>query len=130
MYYALSTLHTIFNAYSIGIKLVAMGILAVVWLIGRTKVEYAEALKRHSTGGILIPTICSRLAMLLGLAVIIDGMWFHTYRNIILAAGLLLAMLFAMVLCQRLAGSAAHRTILANGYERAAAPILPKQRGS
>ena len=129
MQYLLTTLHSTFNAYPLGMKLAVLGVLAFGWIVGHTRAEYAEALKRRS-GSVVLPTICSHLALLLGVGMIADGMWSHSYRSVIVAAGALLGMLFTMALCRRLARNAAHRVLLAAGYERPAMPIFPKQRGS
>ena len=130
MYYFLTTLHTILSTCPLGVKLAISGALAFGWMTGRTASEYAEALKRHSSRGIVLSTLCSRLAMLFVVAMIMDGMWFRSYPNMILAAGLLLWMVLAVIVCERMAHIAALRVVRANGYDGATVPIFPKRRGS
>jgi hypothetical protein len=130
MYYILTFLHSLLNAYPFGMKLAVMGTLAFSWIIARTSVEYAETLKCPNAGGIIVAGLCAPLTVLFGLSIIADSMWFGSYAQARLVAGLLLAVVVAAGICQRLALHTASQILLADGYDRGAIPILPKQRGS
>ena len=130
MHYILTFLHTLLNAYPFGMKLAVMGTLALGWIIGRTSAEYAGTLKRPNAGGIIVAGLCAPLTVLFGLSIVADSMWFESYTQARLVAGLLLAIVVAAGICQRLALQNAHQILLADGYDRGAMPILPKQRGS
>jgi hypothetical protein len=129
MYYFLTFLHILLNAYPFGMKLAVMGILAFGWIIGRTSAEYAETLKRPNAGGIILAGLCAPLTVLFGLGIIADSMWLDSYSQARLVAALLLAIVVAAGICQRLAVHTASQILLADGYDHGAMPILPKQRG-
>jgi hypothetical protein len=130
MYDILTSLHTILNAYPFGMELAAVGILAFGWILGRTRAEYAEILKRPNDGGLLVASLCGPLALLLGLGLIADSIWLRSYMKLPLVGGLLLAILIVATICQRIGQQAAHDIVLADGYEYAEMATLPKQRGS
>jgi hypothetical protein len=130
MHYILTTLHTLLNAYPFGIKLAVMGTLAFGWILGRTSAEYAETLKRPNAGTIILAGLCAPLTVLFGLSIIADSMWFDSYAKARLVAGLLLAIVVAAAICQRLALDTARRILLADGYDHPVLAILPKQRGT
>ncbi len=130
MHYILTTLHTILNAYPFGVKLAVMGILAFGWIIGRTSAEYAETLKRPSAYRIILAGLCAPLTVLFGLSLIAESVWFQSYTQARFVAGLLVAIVVVVAICQRLALQTAHQILLADGYDRPAMPILPKRRGS
>jgi len=129
MYYILTFLHTLLNAYPFGMKLAVMGALAFGWIIARTSVEYAQTLKRPNAGGIIVAGLCAPLTVLFGLSIIADSMWFESYTQARLVAGLLLAIVVTGGICQRLAVQIASQMLLADGYDQGAMPVLPKQRG-
>jgi hypothetical protein len=107
-----------------------IGILAFGWILGLTRAEYAEILKRPSAGGLLVASLCGPPALLLGLGIIVDIIWFQSYTKLPLAGGLLFVILVVASICQRLGQHAAHQVLLNDGYEHAAMPIVPKKRGS
>jgi hypothetical protein len=130
MHSILTTLHAILSAYPFGMELAVIGILAFGWILGRTRAEYAETLKRPSAGGLLVAALCGPPIVLLGLGIIVDVISSQSYMRLPLVGGLLLVILIVATICQRLGQHAAHQVLLAEGYEHAAMPIVPKQRGS
>jgi hypothetical protein len=125
-----TALHTIINAYSFGMELGVIGLLAFGWIFGSTSVEYAQTLKRSSASGRLIAGLCGPPAILLGLSVILDSIWFQSYTKLPLEGGLLLAILIVAAVCQRLGHDAAQEVLVADGHEQATLLPPPKQRGS
>ena len=130
MHYILTILHTILNSFPFAMKLAVMGTLALGWIVARTGAEYAETLKRPNAGGIIVAGLCAPLTVLFGLSIIADSMWFESYMQARLVAGLLLAIVVAAGICQRLALHTASQILLADGYDRGPMPLLPKRRGS
>jgi len=130
VYYILATLHTFLNAYPFGIKLAAIGILALGWILGRTSAEYAEALKRPSASAMALAGLCAPPTVLLALSIIADSIWLQSYTTARLVAALLLGIVVVVGICQRVALHTARQIVLTDGYDRGTMPILPKQRGS
>ena len=130
MHTILTLLHRLLSAYPFGAELVVTGILAFGWALGRTSAEYAETLKRSNAGGLSVAGLCGPLAVLLGLSLLLDSLWFQSYSRLPHIGGLLIGMLVVANICQRIGQRAARQYLAAEGYERSATLILPKQRGS
>jgi hypothetical protein len=130
MHHVLTLLHTLVSAYPFGSELALTGIVAFGWILGRTSADYAETLKHPSTGGLLVAGLCGPIAVLLGLSLLLNSLWFHHYSRLPLIGGLLIGMLIVAAICQPLGQRAARQYLLAEGYERSEMLILPKQRGS